>query len=664
MSAATFLATMARRRRHHDTIWIASAVVAAGAVAWAGVARGLGSRGGGLAACAVALAVGVVAWWRRRPAWGDEAVARLAERRVGLDNLLVTAASVERMATLAPAIRDEIVRQADARVAALTPAAIVPLTRPLTAAAMAGVLGLASLLVPSRGPVSASVVAPGARSDGATAFSVAVTVTPPPYLRLAPVTSTDPDEVRVPAGGTVRITVRTTFDAVSIAEAGGRALPLTRGAEPGSFERTWTPTQSTTEAIVATGRDGASGPSRLLTIAVMPDQRPVVRVAAPGRDLRLPTAEAPIALVVEATDDHAVTALELRWVRTSGGGESFTFDEGRLPIADLTRDGATTRGRLSWSLAPLKLEAGESLVYRVVARDDAPGAPPGESESYTIDIGTAFATSDAGVALSDDDRRYAISQQMVIVHTEQALAAPAREGDEAWLTRTQGIAAEQRMVRAEVVFLGGGEVQDEVEEAAHGDELQEGRLENRGRAEMLRALGEMSRAEVRLIAGDAREALVFEKRALTALLAAFDRRRYFLRTLPERSRIDLMRRLSGGRRQAAPGPRDHRESADTLSGERALLRDLAGLDPSRPVPAPLAARVAALTPGAASWPALAARLLAASDAAARRVVLDEIGVALGARAAVGRAPMAGGVPARRELLDGLLAEERRARTRP
>ena len=68
MSAVTFLATMARRRRLHDTIWIASAVVAAGAVAWAGVGRGLGSRGGALATVAVLLTFGVVAWGRRRAA--------------------------------------------------------------------------------------------------------------------------------------------------------------------------------------------------------------------------------------------------------------------------------------------------------------------------------------------------------------------------------------------------------------------------------------------------------------------------------------------------------------------------------------------------------------------------------------------------------------------
>lgn len=665
MSAATFLAALARRRRQHDLLWIASIVVVAGAMAWLGVGRVVGSRGGAVALIAVALGAGLATAWRRRAAWSVDAAAGLAEARTpGLDNLLVTAAAAEHMATLAPAIRDEIVRQADARVAAIEPRAIVPLRRPALTALTATVLAVAVIAVPVRPRSTTAFERASGAADGAATLAVEITVTPPSYLRLAANTVSDPSDVVVPAGGTVRLVVRTSLGAVSLTEAGGDAAPLVRGAEPGTFERTWTPETSTTCAIAAGAGDGAATVTRLVAITVTPDARPTVRVSAPGRDVRLPAADAPIPLVVEATDDHAVTGLELRWVRMSGSGESFTFGEGRVPIVDVTREGATLRGRLSWSLAPLGLEAGESLVYRVVARDDAPGAPPGESESYTVDIGAAFETSGAGAALADEDRRYAISQQMVIVHTERAVAAQRADSADAWLTRTQGIAAEQRMVRAEVVFLGGGEVEDEVEEAAHGDELQEGRLENRGRAEMLRALGEMSRAEARLVAGDARGALVFERRALTALLAAFDRRRYFLRTVPERSRIDLTRRLSGDRRLAAPALRARPERADALASERALLLELAAVDPTRPVPAALAARVAALGSGTPPWPALAGRLVAATDATARREVVRAIGAALGARATTTRASARGDVARSRDVLDGLLAEERRKGTRP
>ena len=104
-------------------------------------------------------------------------------------------------------------------------------------------------------------------------------------------------------------------------------------------------------------------------------------------------------------------------------------------------------------------------------------------------------------------------------------------------------------------------MEDEVEEAAHSDELAEGRLENRGRAEMVRAINFMSRAEAQLNDGRAKRRCAFERQALASLERALDRRRYFLRTLPDRSRIDTTRRLTGDRREARSWVRDRAASA-------------------------------------------------------------------------------------------------------
>ncbi len=112
------------------------------------------------------------------------------------------------------------------------------------------------------------------------------------------------------------------------------------------------------------------------------------------------------------------------------------------------------------------------------------------------------------------------------------------------------------MVKAEFVFMTGGQVEDEVAEAEAGHELAEGRGENQSQVDLLAAIREMSRAEARLNAGDTAQALVFERAALRALQRAFDRRRYLLRTLPERARIDPGRRLTGDRKDAKASGRD------------------------------------------------------------------------------------------------------------
>jgi len=660
MTAGEFLAAVGRRLRLRQALWLAAAALVVGALVVLLAAPARDGRAAATAAMAAALATFAVGVWRVRAGWRAVAVAQWVEARVdGLDNLLVTRVASAAMPGLSPAIRDEITRQADHRAASVSVAPLVPLVRPMVSVVMTALMAAGACTWVLRAPAPPRPGLARAVAEPGGAFALAVTVTPPAYVRRAPLTVVNPDEVRVPAGGTVRVVVRTGLASVALDDPAGGTMALARGREPGTVEHTWSPTESLTGALVGRRRDGTAGASRLLAIVVEPDQRPAVRVTCPGRDLRVPTASATIDLEVESTDDHGVSSLELRYVRMAGSGESFTFGEGRVPLTDVTRTGTGLRGRLAWPLGALALEAGESLVYRVVARDEAPGAPPGESESYTIDVGAAFETSGAGAAVAEEDRRYAISQQMVIVKTEQALAERAASPADGWLARTQGLAAEQRMVRAEVVFLSGGEVQDEVEEAAHGDELQEGRLENRGRAEMQRALAEMSRAEAQLTAGDGRGALVFERRALAALLQAFDRRRYFLRTVPERSRIDVTRRLTGDRRGAVPGVRLPGERLDALAIERALLLEIAAADPAQALPAALAARVAALAPGGSEWSRLAAHLLAAPDELARRVAVSAVAAALLDRVHDRLAPDAGSRFSGRDLLDGLWAVERR-----
>jgi hypothetical protein len=267
-----------------------------------------------------------------------------------------------------------------------------------------------------------------------------------------------------------------------------------------------------------------------------------------------------------------------------------------------------------------------------MVRDNNPDSDWVSSESFTIDIGKRLEFAGAGSAVPDEDRRYAISQQMVIMKTERLQAERPKRTAEDWTEQTRFLAIEQRMVRSEVVFLSGGEVEDEVEEAAHSHELQEGRLENAGRAEMLRAMNDMSRAEASLNAGDTVTALVHERAALQALQRAFDRRRYFLRTMPERARIDLSRRLSGDRESGKSFTRPTApELTDVVATERALIADLVAAD-QQGVPPGLLARLAAFDADDPTWRAAVAALAAADSPQARRAAAQTAMDLLTARA--------------------------------
>ena len=564
--------------------------------------------------------------------------ARAVERTSDtFDNLLVTAAELEeRPRPVRAEMRDEIFRQATERARAVDPAATVPLRQPVAVATIvligcAILMGLGTESLP--GLVAGAPVDQGA---GVAAGSFEVRVVPPAYTKRQAETLRDPVQISVIAGSRVQI-------------------PAAR--------RDWIATESAAIEIAT----GDASESRFLSVIVVPDLPPSLRIVTPGKDTAFSVPKGQVAISIQSGDDLGLSSLSLRFTRASGGGESVAFTEGEVPLRLERRNEREWRGRADLALDTLGLNDGDILVYRAIARDTNPQGTPSQSDQYLIEIGKNAEIADAGFALPSEDKKYAISQQMVIYKTEQLMASsgkslPSRSLGEG-LEQSRFIGMEQRMVRAEVVFLGGGEIQDEVEEAAHSHEVAEGRLENSGRAEMLRAINAMSRAEAQLNDGRLTEALVFEREALAHLERALDRRRYFLRTLPDRSRIDATRRLTGERREAQSWTRDRQTSvpAGSIEAQRRVMRELAsGLN----LNAALAARMAAIDPSSVDLQNAAVVLASAATGNARQAAARAAMQVLTAHALKSLPSSSAAVGLRLNVLDplaGRLADELRPR---
>jgi hypothetical protein len=134
---------------------------------------------------------------------------------------------------------------------------------------------------------------------------------------------------------------------------------------------------------------------------------------------------------------------------------------------------------------------------------------------------------------------------MLIVKTERLEQKRASTPPDELGEASRNLAVEQRMIRSELVFMLGGEIEDEEVEAEQSTELQEGRLANRGQRDLRAATVAMSQAEKWLTGANTAEALKAERAAVVALQRAFTRDRYILRALATRSQLDLSRRLTG-----------------------------------------------------------------------------------------------------------------------
>jgi hypothetical protein len=301
----------------------------------------------------------------------------------------------------------------------------------------------------------------------------------------------------------------------------------------------------------------SGGGSRLLPLVVTADSVPTVRVEDPGKDLLLGAGGRTIALKFSASDDLALAAMELRYTKVSGSGEQFEFQEGMLPIALERVSARQWQGRGQLSLSALRLEAGDSLVYRVVARDRRPGdAGLGSSDTYFVEIAGPGQVALEGVEMPPEMERYALSQQMIVMKLERLRAREASTAREMVIEEAATIAAEQRAVRANFIFLMGGHVEDEEVEAEQSHEIQEGRLENTARRDINSAIGHMTRVEQGLAAVSTAAALPPARLAVEALQRAFGRSRYLLRSLAVRSRLDMSRRMTGDTRRTGDWHRD------------------------------------------------------------------------------------------------------------
>ncbi|HEY1909739.1 MAG TPA: hypothetical protein VGG73_02350 [Vicinamibacterales bacterium] len=532
-----------------------------------------------LAGVLVALAVGL---WRWRRATRVAVVRALETTHPELRNLLVT---VEELSADSLVTKPEIRARVFADAAAAAPDIRVqrafpfrPVARAIVAAVAVWTLVTAVGLLRRPGPGAGTSSGPLATQGGPAASAglrVSATVQPPAYTGLKSATMVDPQQLTAVEGSDLALTVDSTAAAVTVDHDG--VTSVLRRAPDGHFAYR-THLTTTGYLMVTTG----GGDRRLMPVVVSPDGLPAVRVTAPGRDLVYAGGNPQITFNAHATDDYGVRSLSLHYTKVSGSGEQFSFKEGEIPLKIAVANARDWSGAATATLETLDLKDGDMLVYRAVASDARPIGGTASSDAFFIEVSKVGAAAADGFTVQEEETRYALSQQMLIVKTERLNKArasmPAADAAEA----SRNLAVEQRMIRSEFVFMLGGEVEDEEVEAQQSTDLQEGRLQNRGQRDLRIATVAMSQAEKFLTAANTADALIQERAAVTALQRAFARDRYILRAMATRSQLDTTRRLTGNLEGAAdwhrasPALPENKRLAhltDLLSSVATLTRD-------------------------------------------------------------------------------------------
>lgn len=513
-----------------------------------------------IAAGAIAVVLGAaLAAFVARPGARSAAVA--AERAAPRSrNLIVTASELAgigahqrtSLAEVTPPYAGAIVL---ARAAALTerlaPASLFPARRPAVMLALAALAWVATLARATGG----SLVGPAA-SVTPMVDRVDADVRPPAYTGRAVRTLRNPERIELLEGSMLTLRVRSSASSIVVrtadATGGDMVVPVADGVAATGLRVTATGFVSLEPRSAA----GEAGPVRLLALSVVSDAAPAARITAPAKDLVLPDGNRALDIRVEASDDIGVASLKLAYTKVSGSGERFTFVEGEVPLTVSRAQVAAWSGTAHWDLKPLGLAAGDVVVYRAVVNDARPGRAPVESDAFIAEVASPGTVAADGFALDPDDDRYALSQQMIVLKTTRLIEGRARLESQVFADSAAAIAAEQRRVRAEFVFMMGGEVNEGGADAGSGDldetaeaegeaDILAGREANRGRIALRRATRAMSFAARELDRAAADSALPWAREAVKDLEEAFSRNRILLRALAHREDLDPARRLSG-----------------------------------------------------------------------------------------------------------------------
>ncbi len=536
------------------------------ALGWGVVAAAISPLAGATVAVAVAA-------WRWSTTSRTSIVVRLERACPEARNLFVTADELARDVLRAKLdARARVFADAARDIARVDPSATFPIARlgwvALFAALAWSGIEIAQLRrqgsspgtnVPLAGGTSPSAAPGGAR------LQVTVAIQPPAYTGLNETTVVDPDQIQAIEGSVVALSIDASSDRVSL-EHDGHSRSLTRGAGGRFADRLQL---SRTGFLAVTAGDGGR---RTIPIVVSPDALPSVRLTAPGRDLVYSGGNPRIAFDARATDDFGLRSLVLRYTKVTGSGENFEFQEGEIPLTLKPASVRDWSGSASRSLAELGLKDGDMVVYRAVAADARPGDGSASSDAFIIEISRLGVAAGDAFTLPEEESKYALSQQMLIVKTDRLHQRRASLAADAFAEASLNLAVEQRMIRAEFVFMLGGEINDEEVEAEQSVELQAGRLQNRGQRDLRAATIAMSQAEKLLTGANTADALVAERAAVTALQRAFSRDRYILRALATRSQLDPARRLTGSLGDATGWRRTPPDAA--VNRRVALLQDL------------------------------------------------------------------------------------------
>jgi hypothetical protein len=365
--------------------------------------------------------------------------------------------------------------------------------------------------------VSSSAAASAAKITDVLAV-VHVAVAPPSYSGRAPTTFDDPTSIETLVGSVITVSgngdaqlVTATADSTprSVAQRGsGWSVTLAMPARPGIVRL-----------------HSAAGRDRLIVLAPITDAAPAVTLLIPRHDTIVRRATGMFPLHAQLRDDIGLRDASFELVVSSGSGENFTFRTTTIARTSLAgRTETTLDARVS--LDSLKLQPGDILQLRAVARDannvNGPGIGSSETRSLRVARADEYDSISVEALPPPEEQGSVLSQRMLINLTEALVKRQRSLARPMLVSESQRIAADQKKLRkrvGDIVFqrMGGEPLSEE-----GADEPERGKLTPEQVLAMADSVTGAGAGGVMDVEGDETPILAINKPLLEAFNAMWD----------------------------------------------------------------------------------------------------------------------------------------------
>ncbi|NIG54197.1 DUF4175 family protein [Chitinophaga sp. Cy-1792] len=207
-------------------------------------------------------------------------------------------------------------------------------------------------------------------------------------------------------------------------------------------------------------------------LQIIPDHPPLIKVVQPQPNTSIAFGQKPVLQInTVITDDYGISKAGINGTIASGSGEAVKFREVNLTFGEsLNGQPASFNGSRQLDLSSLGMKSGDELYFSITATDTRNQQTLSDVMIVTLPDTAALFSMEGLANAVNIKPEYFRSQRQIIIETEALISAKDSLGTTRFNTRSNDLAADQKILRLRYGKFLGEEAESNIGDSRVGDD--------------------------------------------------------------------------------------------------------------------------------------------------------------------------------------------------